>query len=141
MVWHPILQVPTNGFTHTIHCGQDPRGTNEIRVYNVLALNLPVSVGPAALNLPTNFTRGTANTGDHIYVLESTTKNPRTDAIYCDVSNVWRFVNNNDPVGGSHFKPNDMIVIVSRNGGTNNTWTWTYHPTNFYRLPTRWMGQ
>ena len=141
LVWHPILQVPTNGFTHTILCGQDARKTNEIRVYNIVALNLPVSVGPAALNLPTNFTRGDPSSADHIYALESTTKNPRTDAIYCNSSEQWRFVKDNSPAPNDYFKPNDMIVIVSRNGGTNNTWTWTYHPTNFYTLPTRWMGQ
>jgi hypothetical protein len=44
-------------------------------------------------------------------------------------------------VPAGHFKPNDVIVIVSRNGGLGNSWTWTYHPSQFYTLPTRNMGQ
>ena len=151
MVWHPILKVPTNGpgggsFSSVIHCGQQNR-PGEVQVYNVVALNLPVSVHPSELNLPTNFTRGAASIADQIYTMDTSTKSIRANAsgdgsmLYCNAANEWRYVNGNAPVTGPYFKPNDVIVIVSRNGGTNNTWTWTYHPTDFYELPTRTMGQ
>ena len=45
------------------------------------------------------------------------------------------------PSAITHLPCDDVIVIVSRNGGLGNHWNWTYHPTNFYALPTRWMGQ
>jgi hypothetical protein len=61
--------------------------------------------------------------------------------IYCDANGTWRFVADNSLVPAGYFKPNDVIVIVSRNGGLGHQWTWTYHPTNFYALPTRSMGQ
>ncbi|NCA81874.1 MAG: hypothetical protein EOM72_03925 [Opitutae bacterium] len=150
MVWHPILKVPTNGpggghFSHVIHCGEQSRP--EVRVYNVVALNLPVSVHPSALNLPANFRRGDKSVADQIYTMDTSTKTIRDNPsgngsmLYCDAANEWRYVNGDTSVTGPYFKPNDVIVIVSRNGGTNNTWTWTYHPTNFYALPTRTMGQ
>ncbi len=143
MVWHPILKVPTNGFSHAIACGKRGRtGDPSVLMYNLVALNLPVSVGPAQLNLPTNFTRGPAGTGDEIYTLDTTTKAPQhSSTIYCDAGGNWYFVTGGGSVPSDFFKPNDLIVVVSRNGGLGNTWTWTYHPTNFYALPTRWMGQ
>ena len=39
------------------------------------------------------------------------------------------------------FKPNDVLVIVEQSEGVGNSWEWTIHPTNFYDLPTRWMGE
>ena len=141
LVWHPILQVPTNGFTHTIWTGVRDRGTS-VRIFNLVALNLPVSVGPAQLNLPTNFFRGDVAIADEIYTWDTTQKKARDGgSIYCNASNEWRFVDNNAPVPSPYFRPNDVIVIVSRNGGIGNSWTWTYHPSNFYALPTRWMGE
>ena len=143
MVWHPILKVPTNGFSHTIACGHYDRPPNQpINVYNVAALNLPVSVGPAQLGLPTNFAKGAFGRGDEIYILDTSTKDVRdAHTIYCNEAGQWLFGDIDQPVPSDYFKPNDMIVIVSRNGGTNNTWTWTYHPSNFYTLPSRWMGE
>jgi glutamine synthetase len=35
--------------------------------------------------------------------------------IYCDTNHVWRFVASDALVTGGYFKPNDVIVIVSRN--------------------------
>ena len=62
--------------------------------------------------------------------------------IFRNADGNWRYIAApSTPVSSNYFKPNDMLVIVSRNGGTNNSWTWTYHPSNFYVLPTRWMGQ
>ena len=44
-------------------------------------------------------------------------------------------------VPAGYFRPNDVIVIISRNWVNAGSWTWTYDPTNFYALPTRWMGE
>jgi autotransporter-associated beta strand protein len=141
MVWHPILRVPTNGFTHVVACGEQ-NGSVTSRTYNVLALNLPVAAHPGELNLPTNFTKGTFRNADMIYTLDTTTKDVRDGKLlYCSsVDNKWYYTTGGE-VLGDYFKPNDVIVIVSRNGGVGNTWQWTYHPTNFYELPTRWMGE
>ena len=140
MVWAPILQVPTNGFSHVISTG-GKSGRNVTNVYNVVALNLPVAVHPSQLNLPTNFTRGNPNSGDDIYTINTSTKGLLSSStIYCDTNGVWKFNTGGGLVPAGYFKPNDVIVIVSRNGGLGNSWTWTYHPTNFYNLPTRWMG-
>ncbi|MGD9781598.1 MAG: autotransporter-associated beta strand repeat-containing protein [Kiritimatiellia bacterium] len=136
LTWHPILRVPTNGFSHTIACG-----STNAPMYNVASLNLPVSVGPAQLNLPTNFTKGGTRTADNIYIVDTVTKEPRDGRIiYCNGSGSWLFTDGGT-VSPTYFRPNDMIVIVSKNGGVGNTWEWTYHPTNFYDLPTRWMGE
>ncbi len=143
MVWHPILRVPTNGFTHTIACGKPNTSPTDpmVNMYNVVSLNLPVSVGPAQMNFPTNFKKGTPGTADHIYTIDTTTKDPRDGKIiYRADDNLWLFLDGS-AVPSTYFKPNDILVIVSRNGGLGNTWEWTYHPSNFYTLPTRWMGQ
>ena len=141
MVWHPILRVPTNGFTQTIACGeQDASATN--LMYNVLALDLPVAAHPSQLNLPTNFTKGTFRNADMIYTLDTLTKDvPSTGLIYCRATDSQWYFTTGGAVPAGYFKPNDVIVIVSRNGGIGNSWQWTYNPTNFYNLPTRWMGQ
>lgn len=147
MVWHPILKVPTNGpvsgqYQHTIHCGVQERSNVWVEVYNLVALNLPVAVHPSQLNLPTNFCRANKLEADYIYTWDTTRKLVRDNtAIYCNLGGEWRFRQNDAPVPAGYFKPNDVLVIVSRNGGLGNTWTWTYSPTNFYTLPTRWMGQ
>ncbi len=153
MVWHPVLKVPTNGpgggaYSHTIACGYKLGGRTNVYVYNVVSLNLPVSVHPSELNLPINFVRGAYNVADQIYTINTATKGVMGGrTIYCDAGGTWRFMpgdGNPAPgaaVTGDFFKPNDVIVIVSCNGGQGNSWTWTYHPTNFYSPPTRWMGQ
>ena len=146
MVWHPILKVPTNGpvsgqYQHTIHCGVQDRSGVWAEVYNLVALNLPVAVHPRDLNLPTNFCRAAKEKADYIYTWDTTKKLVRDkSAIYCNEFGDW-FFRSGGPVPEGYFKPNDVLVIISRNGGLGNTWTWTYSPTNFYTLPTRWMGQ
>ncbi|MGD9612726.1 MAG: hypothetical protein AB7V22_07465 [Kiritimatiellia bacterium] len=141
MVWHPILRVPTNGFAHAIACGVQNTTVTSL-MYNVVALNLPVAAHPGELNLPTNFTKGTFRNADMIYTLDTTTKDVRDGRlIYCSaVDSKWYYTTGGE-VLGDYFRPNDVIVIVSRNGGVGNTWEWAVHPTNFYNLPTRWMGQ
>ena len=179
MVWHPLMQVPTNGtFRSSVTCGT---GIDGVR-YSPVALNLPVTVGPGGLGLPIAGTRTVVETvsdpwteislleanekypgavhnlgetiveqgfmpgktsGDRLYVLDTETKAARDGStIYCTTNGVWKFVKTDAEVPGNFIKPNDMIVIISRNPGTggNTTWTWTYAPTNYYRLPTRHMG-
>lgn len=146
MVWSPVLQVPTNnvGFSQTINCGNQT--TNQygqrviIDVYNLVALRLPVYAHPSELNL-TGFVNGPRGQSDEIYTIDTTKKDTRDGStIYCDQDGVWRFFKSNALVGPFFFRPNDVIIIVSRNGGIGNTWNWNYSPTSFYRLPDKWMG-
>ena len=179
MVWHPMMQVPTNGtFQSSVTCGTGLSGER----YSPVSLNLPVTVGPGGLGLPMAGTRKVVETvsdpwteislleanekypgavhnlgetiveqgfmpgktsGDRLYVLDTETKAARSGStIYCTTNGVWKFVTTDAEVPGNFIKPNDMIVIISRNPGTggNTTWTWSYDPTNYYRLPTRHMG-
>ena len=152
MVWHSILKVPTNGpaedgsFTNIIYTGMISGRTNQ-PVYNLVALNLPVSTHPSNLNLiASGFVKTPAGSapsyGDQIYTVDTSTKGVRgSTKIFCDSTGTWRFVGSQLPVNGPFFKPNDILIIISVNGGLGNHWIWTYHPTNFYQPPTRWMGQ
>ncbi|NLG34232.1 MAG: hypothetical protein GX548_02640, partial [Lentisphaerae bacterium] len=161
MVWSPIMQVPTNapgggGFSHVIHCGvRGGTGTGQWRtnVYNLVSLNLPVGVHPHDMRLIESGFEPAAShaerlNGDHIYFVDTSRKAVGgTKTIYCDYSllggadpkSAWKFLDGSE-VPDAYFKPNDMIVIVSKNGGLGSTWIWNYHPTNFYNLPTRFMG-
>ncbi len=152
MVWHPVLRVPaTNGpganggFSQVIHTGYRQGRTNVVNVFNLVSLNLPVAATPGELQLvESGFAKGAQGQGDEIYTIDTTRKAQREDTtLYCDDSGNWWCREDGAPANGFLFQPNDMIVIVSRNlgPGGSNTWTWTYHPTNFYTLPTRWMGE
>jgi hypothetical protein len=136
MVWSPIVQVPTNNFMQQIHGGN--RRPN-ILVYNVAALRLPVAAHPSELNL-TGFVGGPRGQSDELYTFNTSTKAVRQDVIYRDEQGVWRFVASNSLVPWGYLKPNDIIVIVSRNGGVDSSWWWYYGPGDFYQLPDRWMG-
>ena len=160
MVWSPVMQVPTNGpngggFSHVITAGgRDPRGrvTNS---YNLVSLCLPVAAHPFSMNLlESGFVPaepGRPSTGDQIYTVNNSAKDVASAAtIYFDAGATnglpayehwrgWKFLSTGGEVGWGHFRPNDVVVIVSRNQKPGGTWTWTYHPTNFYKLPTRWM--
>ena len=140
MVWSPILQVPTNGFSQVILTGSRS-GRTLTNVYNLAALRLPVAAHPEEMNLvKSGFVKGTMATGDQIYTVNTATKSVLGGStIYCDLNGIWRFATGNGLVPPGFFKPNDVIVIVSRNHVGSGSWTWTYHPTNFYRLPTRNM--
>ena len=140
MLWHPILQVPTNGpsssgFSQTITAGAG--------VYNLLALNLPVSVHPGDLGLEET---GMARSGnpweaDQLYVVDPATKEVRNGSMmYCDDKGKWRWVKDRSEISGAVIHPNDMLILIS-SGEADEDWTWTYHPTNFYTLPTRHMGR
>ncbi|MDD4117393.1 MAG: autotransporter-associated beta strand repeat-containing protein [Kiritimatiellae bacterium] len=141
MVWSPIMQVPTNGFSQVIHCGSQS-GRVETLVYNVVALRLPVATHPGKMRLlESGFVNGPRGLSDEIYTMNTETKSPQNNTkIYCDTNGVWRFTRNNALIPGNFFKPNDVMVIISRNWVGEGTWTWTYHPSHFYTLPTRWMG-
>jgi hypothetical protein len=140
--WEPILQVPTNDFSQEIACG-GRTGRTGVVMYNVAALRLPVTAHPGEMRLlECGFVKGSPGNSDEIYTMNTATKSVMGGStIYCDANGVWRFVVGNGLVTAGYFKANDVIVIVSRNGGVGNHWTWTYSPTNFYALPSRWMGQ
>ena len=141
MYWSPIAQVPTNGFSQTIATGS--RSTRPATlVYNVAALRLPVAAHPSEMNLlESGFVNGRLGVGDEIYTINTATKDVLDGTtIYCDENGVWRFVGTGGLVPWGYFKPNDVIVIVSRNWVGNGSWTWTYQPAGFYALPTRWLG-
>lgn len=163
MIWHPILQVPTNApggspvFSHEIRTGNYTR-TNDLVIYNPIALNLPVSTHPSNLNLiASGFGCSSDRPGisDSLYVIDSTTKAHRGSTadgsnggtIFCDTSHTWRFCDTLREVPNDFIHPNDMIVIISRSHPTDgraassNTWIWTYSPSNFYTYPTRNMGE
>ena len=105
-------------------------------------MRLPVAAHPGQMNLlGSGFVKGVRGSSDEIYTMNTSTKSVRDGStIYCDAESVWRFVAGDAPVPAGYFKPNDVIVIVSRNWVGDGHWTWTYNPTNFYKLPTRWMG-
>ena len=142
LTWPAIAQVPTNalGFSQTIHCGS--RRNPFAPVYNVVSLRLPVSAHPSQMKLlDCGFVKGIRGQSDEIYTMDTAVKDVLSGStIYCDTNSVWRFVGSNGLVPWGYFKPNDVIVIVSKNGDVGNTWTWTYRPTDFYALPTRSMG-
>ena len=142
MIWSPITQVPTNAFSQTISTGSRAVRPNTV-VYNVAALRLPVSAHPSQMRLlESGFVKGNRGVGDEIYTINTATKAVRNGStIYCDAEGVWRYVSNNGLVPAGYFRPNDVIVIISRNWVNAGSWTWTYDPTNFYALPTRWMGE
>jgi len=155
MVWSPIARVPTNsaGFSQVISCGSQS-GRDKTEVYNVAALRLPVAAHPSQMRfLESGFVNGLRGVSDEIYTMNTATKSMLSGStIYCDPNGIWRFMSItndlNNLVPGGYFKPNDVIVIVSKNpppAGLENPsgsgcWTWTYAPGHFYTLPTRWMG-
>jgi hypothetical protein len=142
MMWTPILQVPTNGFQQTIQTGSRS-GRTVVSVYNLVALSLPVDAHPSQMRLlESGFVNGIKSGSDQIYTINTANKCVRDGStIYCDANSVWRFVASDGLVPAGYFKPNDVIVIVSRNGGIGNSWTWSYDSRHFYASPTRFMGE
>ncbi|MDY0145084.1 MAG: autotransporter-associated beta strand repeat-containing protein [Kiritimatiellia bacterium] len=144
MIWSPIAQVPTNGFSQVIYCGST-EGRIQTLKYNVVALRLPVATHPSRMRLlESGFVSGYRGLSDEIYTMNTATKSPLENTkIYCDEEGVWRFTRNKGLVPYNFFQPNDVIVIISRNWVGSGSWTWTYHPQHFYpneKLPDRWMG-
>ena len=130
MLWKPILQVPTNGFSRLIESG-----TENAPKYNIVALRLPVATHPSKMNLiESGFTPGDPWEADQIYTIDPVTREPG-HSCYCDSEGNWKFVSG-EAVPGDYFKPNDVLVIVSKNGPD---WTWRYNPAKFYTLPNRHM--
>lgn len=111
-------------------------------MYNAVALRLPVATHPSKMRLlESGFVSGYRGQSDEIYTMNTATKSPLSNTkIYCDEAGVWRFTRNNALIPGNFFKPNDVIVIISRNWVGTGSWIWTYHPNHFYTLPNRWMG-
>ena len=144
MVWKPIMQVPTNTFCQII-----TNGTQSAPIFNIVAFRLPVAAGPAQMNLSGKtgdtqwgMRRGNAWDADQIYTVDSMTGNVVGNSMcYCDNDGVWRFVVGDGVVPGDFFKPNDVLVIISKNGADEGvpTWEWRYEPSEFYTLPDRHM--
>ena len=157
--WHPVLQVPTNNilpeadstdsFTVHVKAGSPRAGV----MWNLCSFVLPVACHPADLGLTIksgSITNGFAPsttktltaTCDVIYAYDSVNKKLRDGSgMFLDKDLVWRSIYGDCPVVQPWIKPfypNDMIIINTRSGGGD--WTWTYSPTNFYNLPTRWGG-
>ena len=146
MLWKPILQVPTNGFERVIECP-----TNGVPKFNIVALRLPVAAHPSQMHLAWAITnadnsvtwygmrKGDPWDADEIYTIDPITKEPG-HSCYCDSSGTWKFVSGGNVPWG-YFKPNDILVIVSKNRQPNGdtSWKWTYNPADFYTLPNRHM--
>ena len=162
-MWHPILQVPTNGIYTVTNKVVETNKTGKVttndvvalgfrqtimrgeHMYNTLALNLPVAVHPRQLGLEeAGLTKGNPWAADQLYVIDSATKEVRGDAtMYCDAEGEWRYAKGTYPnypkVGGTPIQPNDILVLISADG--SGTWDWTYTPEQFYTLPDRHMGR
>ncbi len=141
MIWTPILEVPTNGLERVVYTGSHT-GRTTVAMYNLVALTLPVCTHPSEMRLlESGFVNGNKSESDQIYTINTSTKTVREGStIYCDPEGVWRFVTTDVEVPAGFFAPNDVLVIVSKNGGVGNSWTWRYHPAQYYSLPTRWMA-
>jgi endonuclease/exonuclease/phosphatase family metal-dependent hydrolase len=142
MVWSPIMKVPTNAFSQVISTGSSgTRPDPDVMVYNVAALRLPVSAHPSDMNLlVSGFVNGEKGVSDEIYTMNTATKSVlKGSTIYCDGSGTWRYMTTDALVPPGYFKPNDVIVIISRNHVGDGSWTWTYAAGHFYDLPNRWM--
>jgi hypothetical protein len=156
MLWHPIMQVPTNGPVAG-KFSQPVDGTPD--KFNLLSLNLPVEVHPAKLGLveivetvvgdKTNRTPTTARmrasddprVADKLYTIDPATKEVRNGSMmYCDGAGNWRWVKDDSEVRGTPIQPNDMLVLqIGEHEATE--WTWEYVPSTFYKLPDRHMGR
>jgi hypothetical protein len=140
MLWHPILQVPTNGPSDGVFA-QTVDGTED--VYNTLSLNLPVAVHPRQLGLVECGMHASDNPwdADKLYSIDPATKEVRgASMMYCDAKGTWRWVKNQLEVTGPEIKPNDMLLLIS-SGKSAASWTWEYTPAQFYKLPDRHMGR
>ena len=159
MTWHPILRVPTNG----VPTGEGTPGTNirttiirggmrTAAVYNFVSYCLPANAHPKELQLTecgfaaSTAAKGTSPDCDILYPYDSVNKEPRNNqAMYVDANGTWRYVGGNGTVSGKPLRANDALLIVSQSKGRSDLekkerWTWTYSPTNFYTLPTRFGG-
>ena len=108
--------------------------------YTLVSLNLPVAVDVKDMNLlECGFQRGDGrNPGDIIFTYDNETKGVRNKSLIYHDGTQWK----NAYGSGTKIYPNEAIVIWSQGAPSGKTsWTWTYHPTNFYKLPTRWMGR
>ena len=115
----------------------------------LVSLNMPVAAHPRDMGLVgCGFQAGDGMTcGDLMFIWDNETGDPRElSIVYYDGANWMRRVGNSQiTVPEGFFKPNDVIVIQSHGtstGSPSSNWWWTYGPTtNFYTMPTRWMGR
>ena len=150
MLWHPIMQVPTNGVVASTSAsmsslkpgtrdGTAASGALVFRqsvkgaagTYNALSLNLPVSVHPRQLGLvvtnaagkpqPGQMKAGNPMSADKLYVIDIDTKEVRGNStMYCDANGDWRYNKNSLEVTGTPIRPNDMLVLISAGGNGKN---------------------
>ena len=136
MMWHPIMQVPTNAPQASAQTIQKAAGT-----YNLLSLNLPVAVHPRDLGLGGIYKSNDPWDADKLYVVDTETKEVRNGSMmYCDNGGTWRWVKDQREVVGMPILPNDMLILLS-SGNADDDWEWSYTPSQFYKLPTRHMGR
>jgi hypothetical protein len=136
MLWHPVMQVPTNAPQASAQKVLSAAGT-----YNLLSLNLPVAAHPRDLGLDGMYASGDPSRADKLYVIDSATKEVRNGSMmYPDGTGKWRWVKGQGEVVGAVIFPNDMLVILS-SGNADDDWEWSYTPSDFYTLPTRHMGR
>ena len=133
------------------------------RRYTLVSLNMPVAAHPRQMGLVRRdkdgnqtlvdknghpvgrFHAGNGMTrGDLMWIYDSATGSPRNgEVVYLTTSGEWKMRGGGNVPEG-YFKPNDVIVILSlgnSSGGKVDDWVWTYSPSEFYDLPTRWMGR
>ena len=117
MMWHPILQVPTN-LTVTV-ARPAASGTNE---ETRVELHLPRAVHPNMLNL-TGFAKDdTAETRDRLRVVATKTDTVR-GTLHCTPDGTWEDASG-DTVATNYIQADDTLVFesVAVSGQTN--WNW-----------------
>ena len=164
LYWHPILRVPTNnvvgrqvttaggttttndvyvgtaeGFSIPIKAGNPRTGSK----WNLCAVPLPALLHPSQMNLVESGFKPSdsyvSSTTDIIYAYDTETRGIRKGSgMYCNTNGKWYSITDGKEITGFPFRVNDMLVIVSRN--STQDWTWTFSPSDYYVLPTRWGG-
>ena len=141
------------------------------RRYTLVSLNMPVAAHPRDMGLVMRDSAGNQtlkdqngkpigrfhagngfDSGDLIYIYDSETGGVRDNTVvFLDASatppawKVWRpGAAEAADVPEGFFKPNDVIIIVGMGDlvdGKPDDWKWVYNPSQFYKLPDRWMGR
>lgn len=142
--WNPVVRVPENySFMNNVIYG----GSVQNPTYNIVSLNLPVATHPSKMNLiECGFVgaRSVAMKGyaDQIFTVDPMTGTLKsTSGIYYQgtgSTGTWRFIIGDGLVPSDYFKPNEVITIVSKNGGDSS---WLWQPTVPYTSPNKWMSE
>jgi hypothetical protein len=94
MVWSPIAQVPTNGFSQVIQTGQPGKSVQSAGARVQRGGPAPAGRRPSRRHalLESGFVNGPQGPSDEIYTIDSSTKGVLKKTIYCDGDGTWRFV-------------------------------------------------